>query len=69
MEDLPLVLRINDLESVLGVPRRTLQRLRTLGLFPRPTQMIGRYPVWHRDIILDFASGQWKPKQPKKSVK
>jgi predicted DNA-binding transcriptional regulator AlpA len=56
-----LLLRIEDIEEMLRVPRRTLQRLRRDGQFPEPTVQLGRFPAWSREVILEVARGEWKP--------
>ena len=53
-ESLPadrLTLRLDDLTVVLGVSRRTLERERSAGRFPRPDLTIGKMPLWRRETI------------------
>jgi hypothetical protein len=57
----PLLMRIDDVSELLRVPRRSLQRLRSRGEFPKETTKIGRFPVWNRNLIMKFANGEWKP--------
>lgn len=41
-----LVYRLDDLVELLGVSRRTLERERSAGRFPRPDLQIGKAPLW-----------------------
>jgi predicted DNA-binding transcriptional regulator AlpA len=47
----PVVYRLNDLSRALGVSRRTIERLRSAGRFPRPDAHIGKAPVWQPETI------------------
>ncbi len=48
----PMGLRLNDLGPALGVCRRTIERLRSAGKFPKPDRMIGkRTPIWSPETI------------------
>jgi predicted DNA-binding transcriptional regulator AlpA len=38
----------------LGVPRRTLERLRAAGRFPKPDLHIGKRPMWRPETIRDW---------------
>ncbi len=46
-----LTLRLDDLAESLGVSRRTLERERSAGRFPRPDLMIGKMPLWRPESI------------------
>ena len=41
-----MVLRLDDLVELLGVSRRTIERERSAGRFPRPDLSIGKAPLW-----------------------
>jgi predicted DNA-binding transcriptional regulator AlpA len=45
------MLRINDLPRVLGVSRRTIERLRSASRFPPPDLHIGKMPLWKAETI------------------
>ncbi len=54
----PLGLRMNDLGPALGVSRRTIERLRCSGKFPKPDRMIGkRIPLWTPETIRRWVEG------------
>jgi predicted DNA-binding transcriptional regulator AlpA len=57
-----LAYRLNDLVKALGVSRRTIERLRSAGRFPRPDQTIGRMPLWRKETI-----DQWLVSQNRSS--
>ncbi len=46
-----LALRIDELAESLGVSRRSLERVRSAGKFPKPDAVIGRMPVWKPETI------------------
>ncbi len=46
-----LTLRLDDLAEALGVSRRTLERERSAGRFPRPDLLIGKMPLWRPDTV------------------
>lgn len=50
-----LTYRFNDLPLVLGVSRRTLERERSAGRFPKPDLMIGKMPLWLAVTIVAWA--------------
>ncbi len=49
-----LALRLDELADSLGVSRRSLERLRSAGRFPKPDAVIGRMPVWKPETIRDW---------------
>ncbi|MDB5349203.1 MAG: hypothetical protein JWN86_450 [Planctomycetota bacterium] len=50
----PLTYRLDDLPIALGVSRRTLERERSAGRFPRPDLTIGKMPLWKRETIHEW---------------
>ncbi len=46
-----LALRPKDLETVIGVDERTIQRWRSSGKFPKPDIAIGRTLLWRVETI------------------
>src|SRR4051812_23634419 len=46
-----LALRLDELAKSLGVSRRTIERARSAGRFPRPDLAIGRMPLWRPETI------------------
>jgi predicted DNA-binding transcriptional regulator AlpA len=57
-----LILRAQDVCTLLGISYPTLQRLRREGLFPEPT-IPGRKPRWSSMILKEFVAGRWRPTQ------
>ena len=49
-----LALRLDELPAALGVSRRTLERERSAGRFPRPDLTIGRIPLWRPETIREW---------------
>jgi predicted DNA-binding transcriptional regulator AlpA len=43
--------RLNDVCTSLGMGRRTLEKLRAAGKFPKPDRHIGKCPVWHPSTV------------------
>ena len=56
-----LALRFDDLPALLGVSRRTLERERSAGRFPRPDLTIGRMPLWRPETIREWVERGGKP--------
>ena len=46
-----LVYRLDDLVELLGVSRRTIERERSAGRFPKPDIQIGKAPLWKPETI------------------
>jgi predicted DNA-binding transcriptional regulator AlpA len=46
----PLVTKA-DLESILKVDKRTIDRMRSAGQLPKPDLMISRFPRWRVETI------------------
>ena len=48
------LLGLDDLAAYLNVSRRTIERLRAAGRFPRPSVKIGTMPRWTRECVRRF---------------
>lgn len=48
---------IEDIATYLRVDRRTIERLRASGKFPRPTVKIGRLPRWSPASVRRWVEG------------
>ncbi len=46
-----LTYRLADLPKVLSVSRRTIERERSAGRFPKPDIRIGKAPLWKPETI------------------
>lgn len=46
-----LTWRLNDVCQALGVSRRTIERERAAGRFPRPDLILNRMPLWKPETI------------------
>ena len=46
-----MALRLAELAAALGISRRTLERERSAGRFPRPDLTIGKAPLWKPETI------------------
>lgn len=46
-----LTLRLEELAEALGVSRRTIERERSAGRFPKPDLKIGKAPLWKPETI------------------
>jgi predicted DNA-binding transcriptional regulator AlpA len=49
-----LTFRLDELASALGVSRRTIERERSAGRFPKPDLCIGKAPLWKPQTIRDW---------------
>jgi len=47
-----LTYRLNEVADALGVDRRTIERKRAAGKFPKPDLRIGRMPLWTRETLV-----------------
>lgn len=50
-------LRLDELAEALGVSRRSLERERAAGRFPRPDLTIGRMPLWRPETTRRWVEG------------
>ena len=48
---LRLTLRLDELAAALGVSRRTIERERSAGRFPKPDIHLGKAPCWRPETI------------------
>ena len=46
-----LASRLDEVASSVGISRRTLERLRAAGKFPRPDLKVGKLPLWSRETL------------------
>jgi predicted DNA-binding transcriptional regulator AlpA len=46
---------IHDLAAYLNCSRRAVERMRSAGKLPRPTQHVGRMPRWSPEAIRRWA--------------
>lgn len=49
-----LAYRLDDVAAALGMSRRTLERERSAGRFPRPDLHIGKAPLWRPETIREW---------------
>jgi predicted DNA-binding transcriptional regulator AlpA len=54
--------RLDEVASMLGVSRRTVERERSAGRFPRPDLHIRRCPLWRRETLEEFIQHGGCPK-------
>ena len=47
-----LTFRLGEVARSLGVSRRTLERERSAGRFPRPDLTMGKAPLWTRETLV-----------------
>jgi predicted DNA-binding transcriptional regulator AlpA len=52
-----LLIRLDEVATALGISRRTLERERSAGRFPRPDKIIGRMPLWRPGTIEVWVEG------------
>ena len=50
-------LRLNEVATTIGVSRRTIERERSAGRFPKPDRTIGRMPLWSPETIARWLEG------------
>ncbi len=48
---------LNELAAVIGVSRRSIERERSAGRFPKPDVKIGKRPFWRVETIRKWAEG------------
>lgn len=46
-----MTLRLADVAKALGISRRTIERERSAGRFPKPDLHIGKAPLWRPETI------------------
>lgn len=47
-------LRLEELAAALGASRRSIERERSAGRFPKPDLTIGRMPLWRPETIREW---------------
>ena len=52
-----LAYRLDELATALGVSRRTIERERSAGRFPKPDKLIGKMPIWRVETIRSWIGG------------
>jgi predicted DNA-binding transcriptional regulator AlpA len=52
-----LTYRLDELSEALGVSRRTIERERSAGRFPRPDLTMGKMPLWRAETIRAWVEG------------
>ena len=52
-----LALRLEEVAESLGVSRRTIERERSAGRFPKPDILIGKMPLWRPETIHRWIDG------------
>lgn len=52
-----LAYRLDEVATSLGMSRRTLERERSAGRFPRPDLHIGRAPLWTPETLRRWVEG------------
>jgi predicted DNA-binding transcriptional regulator AlpA len=50
-------LRLEELAEAFGVSRRTIQRERAAGRFPKPDLIMGKMPLWKPETIRQWVDG------------
>jgi predicted DNA-binding transcriptional regulator AlpA len=46
-----MALRLNDVAATTGLSRRSVERERASGRFPKPDRVVGRMPLWRPETI------------------
>ncbi len=52
-----LALRLDEIASLIGVSRRSVERERAAGRFPKPDLRVGRMPLWRPETIRRWVEG------------
>jgi predicted DNA-binding transcriptional regulator AlpA len=50
-----------EIVAATGIPRRTLERERAAGRFPRPIKRVGKRPFWKPSDVIRWAEGGGRP--------
>jgi predicted DNA-binding transcriptional regulator AlpA len=53
----PLAVGLNDLPAMLGLSRRTIERERSAGKFPKADRVVGKRPIWSIATIRRWLEG------------
>jgi predicted DNA-binding transcriptional regulator AlpA len=51
-----LTWRLNDIVEATGLSRRTIERERSAGRFPRPDKKVGKMPLWRPETIREWVA-------------
>ena len=49
-----MALRLDEVAAALGISRRSVERERSAGRFPKPDIQIGRAPLWKPETIRNW---------------
>jgi hypothetical protein len=49
-----LALRIDDIVKATGLSRSAIEKARRLGVFPEPSRVVGRCPIWSVDSLKNW---------------
>jgi predicted DNA-binding transcriptional regulator AlpA len=52
-----LALRLDEVAEAIGVSRRTIERERSAGRFPKPDRVIGKLSIWSVETIRKWVEG------------
>jgi predicted DNA-binding transcriptional regulator AlpA len=52
-----MALRLDEVAATLGMSRRTIERLRAGGKFPKPDVKAGKAPLWKPETIRAWIAG------------
>lgn len=52
-----LTFRLDELAAAFGVCRRSIERARSAGRFPRPDLHIGKMPLWKPETVRAWVEG------------
>ncbi|WP_169979476.1 helix-turn-helix transcriptional regulator [Tautonia rosea] len=52
-----LALRLDEVAEAIGVSRRTIERERSAGRFPKPDRKIGKVSLWSVETIRAWIEG------------
>jgi predicted DNA-binding transcriptional regulator AlpA len=52
-----LALRLDEIAEAVGISRRTIERERSAGRFPKPDRVIGKVSLWSVETIRRWVEG------------
>lgn len=52
-----LALRLDEIAEAVGISRRTIERERSAGRFPKPDRVIGKVSLWSVETIRRWIEG------------
>jgi predicted DNA-binding transcriptional regulator AlpA len=56
-----LAYRLDEVAAAFGVSRRTIERERSAGRFPKPDLKIGRVPLWRPATLENWMARSGRP--------